>query len=234
MTAVNGYFRLYSRWVIFLKRRSFLFLGWALLLLTGVSGCGFEKRKAAEYPTTWPSRITSISRADCLDISGTYKTTNRPPLLPFLLFGITNEASSDWANLIQVYKERLLADPDGTTVTIGSPDPEHIEVIVAIHGMPVAKQLLTRSYQSANILEWFGQHKLSCRCEPDSVVTNSSFIHDWDVYSLLTRKRKVAIEECSVPWGPWAFLRDIFISQKLPKVVCSHFSLARRLSSQCY
>jgi len=175
--------------VILLKRKSFLFLGWALLLLSGVSGCGGGIRKA-EYPATWPSRITSSLSAGCLDISGTYKTSNGLPLLPFFVFGITDEASLDWGNLIQVYKERLLADPDGTTVTIGAPDSEHIEVMVAIHGITVAKQLLTRSYQTEFTAKWFGQHKRSFRCEPDSVVINSSYVHDWDVYSLPYEEKK--------------------------------------------
>jgi hypothetical protein len=93
-------------------------------------------------------------------------------------------------NLIQVYKERLLGDPDGTTVTIGSPDSEHIEVMGAIHGITVAKQLLKRSYQSESAAVMFGQHKRSFRCEPDSLVINSSYIHDWDVYSLPYEEKK--------------------------------------------
>jgi len=200
-------------WVILLKSKSFLFLGWASLLLTGVSGCGGAIRQAG-YPATWPSRITPISGADCLDISGTYKATNRIPLLPFLLFGITDEASPDWANLIQAYKERLPDNLDGTTVTIASPDPEHIEVIVDIHGMPVAKQLLTRSYQSAKTAYWFGQHNLSFRCEKDSVVMNSSFIHDWDVYSLPYGEKKHRYRRTFGAVGPLGVSEGYFYFSK--------------------
>jgi hypothetical protein len=187
--------------VILLEVKCFLFFGWALLLLTGLSGCG-GTIKTAEYPSTWPQRIMSSSRADCLDISGTYKASNGLPLLPFFLFGITDENSLDWANLIQVYKEHLLADPDGTTVMIGSPDSEHIEVIVAIHGITVARQLLTRSYQSENAAVWFGQHNRSFRCEPYGIVINSSYIHDWDVYSLPYEEKKLRYRRIFGAVGP--------------------------------
>ena len=171
-----------------MKRKPFLFLG-CVLLLTSLSGCGSTLR-TAEYPAAWPSRITSSSSSSCLDITGSYKIDNGLSLLPFFLFGIIDETSLDWENLIQVYKEHLLADPDSTTVTIRSPDAEHIEVVVATDGITVAKQVLTRSYQSESAAIIFGQDKLSFRCEPDSVIINSSYVHDWDVYRLPDEEKK--------------------------------------------
>lgn len=199
-----------------MKRKPFLFLGWALLLLTGVSGCGGTHIKA-EYPANWPSRITSSASAGCLDITGTYKASNGIPLLPFFLFGITDEASNDWDNLIQIYKERLLADPDDATVTIGYPDSEHIEVIVAIHGVTVAKQLLIRSYQSETAAVWFGQQKRSFRCEPDSVVLNSSYIHDWEVYSLPNEEKKRRYRRMFGAVGPLGVSEGYFYFSKSVK-----------------
>lgn len=199
--------------VTLLKCKPFLFLGWALLLLTGVSGCGGTIRKA-EYPATWPPRIMSNSIAGCLDISGTYKTSNGLPLLPFFVFGITDEASRDWGNLIKVYRERLLADPDDTTVTIGSPDSEHIEVIVAIHGVTVAKQLLTRSYQSEFSAAMLGQDNRSYRCEPDSIVINSAYIHDWDVYSLPGGEKNRRYRRMSGAVGPLGVSEGYFYFSK--------------------
>jgi len=165
------------------------------------------------------SRIPHSSSVGCLDISGTYKTSNGLPLLPFFVFGITDEASLDWGNLIQVYKERLLGDPDGTTVTIGSPDSEHIEVMVAIHGITVAKQLLKRSYQSESAAAMFGQHKGSFRCEPDSVVINSSYIHDWDVYSLPYEEKKRRYRRMFSAVGPLGVSEGYFFSPKPLTVV---------------
>jgi hypothetical protein len=195
-----------------------------MLLLAGVSGCSGTIRKAA-YPATWPSRITSSSSTGCLDISGTYKTSNDLPLLPFFAFGMTDEASLDWGNLIQVYKERLFADPHGTTVTIGFPDSEHMEVIVAMHGTTVAKQLLTRSYQSESAVVMFGQHKRSFRCEPDSVVINSSYIHDWDAYSLPYEEKKRHYRRMFSAVGPLGVSEGYFFFSKTINgslVACVH------------
>ena len=189
MKAVGSCSRHYSAVLILLTRKSFLFLACALLLMTGLSGCGGTIRKV-EYPSTWPARITYSSRVDCLDISGTFKASNGLPMLPFFLFGITDNNSLDWANLVRIYEERLLADPDGATVTIGFPDSDHIEVVVAIHGTTVAKQTLARSHQSASAAVWFGQRARSFRCELGGIVINSSYVHSWDVYRLPYEEKK--------------------------------------------
>lgn len=196
-----------------MKRKPLLFLGWALMLLTSLPGCGSTLRKE-EYPVTWPSRMTSSSSAGCPDISGTYKTSKGLPLLPFFVFGITDEASLDWRNLIQLYKERLLIDPDDTTVTINSPDSEHIEVLVAINGITIKRQTLTRSYQSEFAAVMFGQHKRSFRCEPDSVVINSSYIHDWDVYNLPDEEKKHRYRKMFGAVGPLGVSEGYFYFSK--------------------
>lgn len=144
----------------------------------------------AEYPNSWPPRISYSSRADCIDISGTYKVSDSLPLLPFFLFGIVDEGSLDWANLVRIYERHLLADPDGATVTIGSPDSDHLQVVVAMRGMTVAKQVLTRSHQTERDIQWFGQHRQSFHCEPDGIVINSSYIHNWDIYNLPYEEKK--------------------------------------------
>ena len=189
MTAVNGCFRLVFAVVILLKRKPFLFLGWVLLLLTGVSGCGGTIRKA-EYPATWPARVTNGAQADCLDISGRYKASNGDSLLPFFIYGIPDTTSLDWSNLVQI-NEQILVEPDGAVVTIRSPDSDHIEVVVAIHGTPIGKQVLTRSRQSAAAAEvWFGQRDQSFRCEPDGIVIVGAYINNWNTYRLPYEEKK--------------------------------------------
>ena len=173
-----------------MKRKSFLSSAWTLLLLTALFGCGRTIMKA-EYPSTWSSRVTNGAQADCPDISGIFKASNGDSLLPFFLYGIPDTTSLDWANLVQV-NEQILAEPDGATVTIGSPpDSDHIEVVVAMHGTPIAKQVLTRSRQSATAAEvWFGQREQSFRCEPDGIVIVGAYVFNWDEYRLPYEEKK--------------------------------------------
>lgn len=156
-----------------------------LTLLLAVSGCGGVIKKA-EYPSSWPHRPAN-SENKCIDITGSYIASSD---LPFFLFGITNENSLDWASLVRIYEERLLHANNDIKVTIRSQGPDQIEIIVDIHGMTIAKQLLLRSHQSENTAIWFGQHEKSFRCEPDGIVINSSFIHDWDAYTLPYEEKK--------------------------------------------
>lgn len=166
-----------------MKRKSFLSSAWTLLLLTALFGCGRTIMKA-EYPSTWPPRVTNGAQADCLDLSGIFKASNGDSLLPFFLYGIPDTTSLDWANLVQI-NEQIMVEPDGATVTIGSPDSDHIEVVVAMHGTPIAKQVLTRSRQSATAAEvWFGQREQSFRCEPDGIVIVGAYVFNWDEYRL--------------------------------------------------
>ncbi|MDP2142587.1 MAG: hypothetical protein Q8J80_00500 [Gallionella sp.] len=172
-----------------MNRLNFLSLPWVFLLSIGLSGCGGTIKKA-EYPSTWPSRATYSVKTDCQDISGTYKASNGEQLLPFFLFGILDTTSLDWANLVQI-NEQLLAKPDGATVAIGTPDSDHIEVMVAIYGTPIAKQVLTRSRQSADAAElWFGQREQSFRCERDGIVIVGTYIHNWSEYRLSNEEKK--------------------------------------------
>jgi hypothetical protein len=166
---------LYSPGVLLLKLGNLLSLAWTLLLLTALFGCGGTIMKA-EYPNTWPSRVKNGAQADCLNISGSYKAGNGDSLLPFFLYGIPDTTSLDWASLVQI-NEQILVEPNGATVTIGSSDSDHIEVVVAIHGTPIGKQALTRSRQSAAAAEVsFGQHQHSFRCEPDGIVILGTYI----------------------------------------------------------
>lgn len=164
-------------------------LAWVFLLAIGLSGCGSPIKKA-EYPSTWPSRVTSGMNTDCQDIAGIYKASNGEQLLPFFLFGIPDTTSPDWANLVRI-NEQIMAEPDGATVTIGSPDTDHIEVVVAKNGMPIAKQVLTRSRQPAGAAEvWFGQRDQSFRCEPDGTVMVGAYVSNWDAYRLPSEEKK--------------------------------------------
>lgn len=160
-----------------------------LLLLIGLSGCGGEIAKAG-YPYNWSPRITHSKKANCPDISGSYKITGNQSILPFLLFGIVDTRSPEWNNLVQIYGEQLLPDLKDAAVTIGHPNSEHIDVAVIIHGKTVAKQVLMRSHQSYNNAVWFGQNRQSFRCESDLITINSAYIHDWDVYTLPLKEKK--------------------------------------------
>lgn len=175
--------------ILHLKRDNFLSLAGTLFLLTALFGCGSPVMKAA-YPNTWPSRVTNDARADCLDISGSYKAGNGDALLPFFLYGIPDTASPEWASLVRI-NEQILVEPDGATITIGSPDPDHMEVVAAIHGTPIGKQRLARSRQSADAAEvWFGQHGQSFRCEPDSVVIVGASVFSWELYRLPDEEKR--------------------------------------------
>lgn len=172
-----------------MNRLSYLPLALVFLLAIGLSGCGSPIKKA-EYPSTWPPRATSGIETDCQDISGTYKANNGEQLLPFFLFGIPDTTSPDWANLVRI-NEQLMTEPDSATVTIESPDSDHIEVVVAKHGTPIARQILTRSHQSANAAEvWFGQHDQSFRCEPDGTVVVGAYVSNWGEYRLTSEEKK--------------------------------------------
>jgi hypothetical protein len=171
-----------------MNRLNCLPLAWLFLLAVGLSGCG-NPIKIAEYPSTWPSRVTNSARLDCLDISGRYMASNGEHPLPFFLFGIPDTDSLDWANLVQI-NEQILAEPVGATVTIGFPDSDHIEVVVAMRGTPIAKQVLTRSRQSTTASVWFGQDEKSFRCEPDGIVVVGAYIHDWSEYRLPFAEKK--------------------------------------------
>jgi len=171
-----------------LKSKNIFLLAWTLLL-SALFGCGSPIMKA-EYPSAWPSRGTNGTQADCLDISGSYKASNGDSLLPFFLYGISNTSSLDWVNLVKI-NEQLLVEPDGATVTIGYPDSNHIKVEVAMNGTPIAKQVLTRSRQSADAAEvWFGQREQSFRCEPDGIVIVGANVVNWDAYRLPFEEKK--------------------------------------------
>ena len=176
-------------------------LGWILMLFTALSGCSSTDEQA-KYPAAWPSRIATVLVASCLDISGTYRATDGRTILPFLVSGITAEDSFDWQQLVQAYEAHLLPDPEGTTVTIAFPDPEHIDAIVATRGSTVARHTLKRSYQSDFDAVMFGQHERSFRCEPDGVVINSAYIHDWSVYSLSDEEKKRRFRRLNGAVGP--------------------------------
>ena len=157
----------------------------ALWLLTALFGCGPPILKAA-YPNTWPSRVTNGTQTDCLDISGSYKASNGDALL----YGISDTTSLDWANLVQI-NEQILVEPDDATVTIGYSNSDHIEVVVAMHGTTLAKQVLTRSRLSADLAEvWFGQGDQSFRCDQDDVVIVGAYVFDWDAYRLPYEEKK--------------------------------------------
>lgn len=76
------------------------------------------------------------------------------------------------------------------TVTINQPDSKRIEVVVAVDGRAAARQVMTRSHQSASDATWLGQHSQSFRCEPNAVVLNSAYVHDWQVYKLPEEDKK--------------------------------------------
>lgn len=164
-----------------MNRKKLLSLIWTPVLLTALLGCCSTIIKA-EYPSTWPSRVKDGTQSDCLDISGSYKASNGDSLLPFFLYGIPDTHSLDWANLVEI-NEQILAKPYGGTVTIGSVDSDHIEVVVAINGTPIGKQILARSRKST-------KDKQSFLCEPDSIVISGAYIFNWDEYRLPREEKK--------------------------------------------
>lgn len=171
-----------------MNRQTFFPLFCVFLLATSLGGCGLKIKKA-EYPSAWPSRLTNNVKADCHDISGTYKASNGEQLLPFFLFGIPDTTSPGWANLVQI-NEQIRAEPDGATVTIRFPDSDHIESTVAMHGTPIAKQVLTRSLRSADAAEWLGQPDQSFRCESNGIVILGAYIFNWHEYYLPREEKK--------------------------------------------
>ena len=172
-----------------MQLKSVLSPAWPLLFLTALFGCGGTIMKA-EYPSTWPSRVTNGAQAECLDISGSYKASSGDSLLPFFVYGIPDTTSLEWAHLVRI-NEQILVEPDGATVTIAFPDSDHIEAVVAMHGTPIAKQILTRSPQSVAAAEvWFGQDEQSFRCQPDGVVIVGAYVSNWDEYRLPYEEKK--------------------------------------------
>jgi hypothetical protein len=164
-------------------------MAWSLSLAAALTGCGGTIKQAG-YPADWPARVATLAHAECPDLSGTYQAGDGERLLPFFLFGLADRTSTEWTDLVQV-AERLLADPEGATVTVGHPDPDHIEVAVAQRGTPLARQVLTRSRRSATTAEvWFGQAERSFRCEPNAIVVVGSLVHDWDQYRLPAAEKK--------------------------------------------
>lgn len=151
--------------------------GW--LLAIGLSGCGAPAPYAGPLSSTGGDEAS----ADCPDISGTYRASSDGQLLPFHLFGILDTASPEWTALVQLTSE-LRAQPDEAIVTIRFPDPDRLEVIVAVHGAPRARQVLTRSRRSTTAADWWGQGERSFRCAQDGVAIAGTQIFDWDEYLL--------------------------------------------------
>lgn len=165
-------------------------LAWILILSAALIGCS-ARIKRTEYPSAWPARVeTKSENAECIDISGSYKAGNGDSLLPFFLFGINETSSPEWVNLVQV-NEQVLAAPDDSTVTVGFLDVDRIEVVVAIRGTPIARQILQRSHLSASTAEmWLGQGDKTFRCDPDSIVTVGASVSDWVRFRLPYEERK--------------------------------------------
>ena len=136
--------------------------------------------------------------------------TNDQPMLPFLLYGIVDEDSPEWKHLVHIYEKYLLPDPSTAVVTVAYPDSEHLEVAMVIHGKTVAKQVLTRSSQSENNAVWFGQNSQSFRCESDSIVINSAYIHDWDIYTLPDEEKKRRYRRLHGAVGPLGVSEGFF------------------------
>lgn len=159
------------------------------LLSAALPGCGGHI-KTADYPAAWPPRTASVSAGDCPDITGTYAVGVNAPLLPFLLFGITDEASPDWLALTRLHNAPSSAESGRTTVTVKQPDTAHIEVAVAVDGRAAARQVLTRADPSASAATGPGQHGRPFRCEAGAVVLNSAYVHDWQAYELPEKDKK--------------------------------------------
>lgn len=172
-----------------LRRKRAFSHAWILVLSTALFGCG-ASMKRAEYPGAWPARVEKAENAACIDISGRYKAGNGDSLLPFFLFGINETSSHEWSDLARI-NAQILAEPDDSTVTIRFLDVARIEVVVAIRGTPVARQVLKRSHLSASVAEmWLGQSDQTFRCDPDSVVTAGAYVSDWVKFRLSYEERK--------------------------------------------
>ena len=171
------------------KRKHARSLAWILILSTVLVGCT-ARIKGTEYPVAWPARIEKAGNAECIDISGSYKAGSGDSLLPFFLFGVNETSSHEWSDLVQI-NEQVLAAPDDSTVTVGFPDADRMEVVVAVRGTPIARQVLQRSHLSASTAEmWLGQGDRTFRCEPDSVVTVGASVSDWTRFRLPYEERK--------------------------------------------
>ena len=169
-----------------MTRRRGTRLAVALLVL---AGCGGTIQRAA-YPAEWAPRVAPAPGADCADIAGTYRPGAGPQPLPFFLFGITERGSPQWLRMVEAV-EQVRADPGASTVTVGFPQADRMEVVVAVRGVPIATQRLTRLRRSATLAEaWLGQDERSFRCDPDAVVIVGGFIHDWDQYRLPDPEKK--------------------------------------------
>jgi len=136
-----------------------------------------------------PSADRYEASAQCRDISGTYRASSGGQLLPFFLFGVLDTESPDWSALVQFTRE-LRAQPDDAIVTIRSPDPDRLEVLVSVQGRPSAKQVLSRSRRSAAAADWWGQGEQSFRCEADGVAIAGTQVVDWDAYLLPDAEKK--------------------------------------------
>lgn len=160
-----------------------------LVLSAALFGCG-AGMKRAEYPGAWPARVEKAENVACIDISGSYKAGTGDSLLPFFLFGINETSSHEWFDLAQI-NEQILAEPDDSTVTIRFLNVDHIEVVVAIRGTLIARQVLKRSHLSASVAEmWLGQGDQTFRCDSDSVVTAGAYVNDWVKFRLPYEERK--------------------------------------------
>lgn len=158
-----------------------------LLLCAGLVGCTDAGPLA--YPSTWAPRITPRAAVDCHDITGTYAASNGAQLLPFFLFGVLDTESPEWTQLVRTHQS-ILAAPDAVTVTISSPDPEHLAVLVAMNASPLARQVLKRSHRSpGTTMRWTpGDHTF--RCDADGVVITGTHIHDWHEYQLTDAEKQ--------------------------------------------
>lgn len=152
---------------------------WLLSILLALMGCGSSANWKGDYPNAWSSRVPKAGQADCLDISGTYRAVNGDSQLPFYLYGISHR-SADWSGLIDVV-EKILAAPGDSTVSIGYTEPNQIEVVVSVRGMPIGRQMLTRQSGGAAKI-WSGDPPSSFRCEPESVVILGANVFNWDEY----------------------------------------------------
>lgn len=155
-----------------------------VLLAAGLSGCS-----SSPHLATLPSAGSYQQSADCRDISGTYRASGGGTLLPFFLFGVLDTASPEWAALVELTRQ-LRSQSDDAVVTIRSPGPDQLEVLVAVQGVPRAKQVLARSRASPAAAEWWGQGERSFRCERDTLAIAGAQVVDWDEYLLPESEKK--------------------------------------------
>jgi 2-methylisocitrate lyase-like PEP mutase family enzyme len=108
------------------------------LLAAAVAGCASPPAPVAGSPD---------GGGQCPDIAGTYRASSAGQFLPFFLFGVHDTASPEWSALVH-FVQQLRTVADEASVTIRSPDPERMEVIVTVRGRPSARQVLARSRRS--------------------------------------------------------------------------------------